>query len=228
LRRAIDAERLVLLPPGVDHVTAAAVLLKGLTAQYLVSDSFRVQPGDMVLVHAAAGGVGLLIGQWLATIGAIAIGTARGSEKVTLAQAHGYRYVIDYGTEDVSARVRELTNGKLCAAVYDSVGRDTWRVSLQCLRTRGTFVNFGQSSGPIEGFSISSLATGSFTATRPKVYDFIATPAELEARAAVLFSMVASGQLRVDTVRQRPLGDIVGVHRDLEARRTVGSVVLIP
>lgn len=226
--RVLDASLLVALPAGVDDVTAAAVLLKGLTAQCLVTDSYRVRADDTVLVHAAAGGVGLLLGQWLADIGAVAIGTARGAEKIAAALEHGYAHMIDYGREDVVARVRELTGGKLCGAVFDSVGRDTWRASLQCLRTRGTFVSFGQSSGHIEGFSITDLSAGSFTAIRPKIYDFIATRAELEARASALFAMISDGRLRVDAITRRRFDDIVQVHRDLEGRRTVGSVVLMP
>lgn len=225
--RVVDALQLVALPASIDDVTAAAVLLKGLTAQFLVSDSYRVQPRDTVLVHAAAGGVGLLLGQWLADIGAIAIGTARGAKKIAVARAHGYAHMIDYGREDVGARVRELTDGKLCAAVYDSVGSDTWRASLQCLRMRGTFVSFGQSSGPIQGFSMTDLVAGSFTATRPKLYDFIATRPELEARSRALFARIADGRLKVDTITRRRFDEVIQVHRDLEGRRTVGSVVLM-
>lgn len=177
--RVVPAARLVPLPDGVRDSAIASALLKGLTAQYLVTASYAVQPGDTVLVHAAAGGVGLLLGPWLAALGATAIGTAGGPEKVALARKHGYAQVIDYRAGDFVAEVARLTGGAGCAAVYDSIGADTWRGSLKCLRRRGVLVNFGQSSGVIRDFALSDLAAGSLTAIRPVLFDYIATRAEL-------------------------------------------------
>lgn len=227
-RRIVPADRLVPLPDGIADDIAAGVLLKGLTVQYLVRSTYRVQPGDAVLVHAAAGGVGLLLGQWLRALGARPIGTASGPEKAARALAHGYDAVIDYRREDFVARVREITGGAGCAVVYDSVGRDTWRGSLACLRRFGSFVNFGQSSGPIEGFTLPDLANGSLSACRPVLFDYIAEPADLEARAAELWQMMLSGQVTADVVNRRPLAEAAQAHRDLESRRTTGTTVLIP
>ncbi|MCP5324205.1 MAG: quinone oxidoreductase [Rhodobacteraceae bacterium] len=226
--RLVPADRLVKLPDGIDTVRIAGALLKGLTAQYLVTASYPVRPGDTVLVHAAAGGVGLLIGPWLKALGARAIGTAGSAEKVELALAHGYDHVINYRETDFAAAVADLTGGAGCAAVYDSVGRDTWRGSLACLRPRGMFVNFGQSSGMIEGFQLSDLAKGSLSACRPVLFDFIAARTELEARAADLFARITSGVVRLDAVQSRPLSEAAAAHADLAGRRTAGSTVLIP
>jgi NADPH2:quinone reductase len=227
--RTVPAERLVKIPDGLDPVQLAGAMLKGLTAQYLVTASYVVRPGDTVLVHAAAGGVGLILGQWLKAIGAHAIGTAGSPEKVALATAHGYDHVINYREDDFVSVVADLTGGKGCAAVYDSVGKDTWRGSLKCLRRRGMFVNFGQSSGMIEGFKLSDLAAGgSLSANRPVLFDYVAERSELHYRAGDLFARIASGQIRLDVTNARPLSEAVAAHRDLEARRTVGSTVLIP
>lgn len=226
--RVVPAERLVKLPEGIAATHIAGALLKGLTAQYLVTSSYPVQPGDTVLVHAAAGGVGLLLGPWLTALGARAIGTAGSPEKVKLALAHGYDHVIDYRAADFATEVATLTGGQGCAAVYDSVGRDTWRGSLACLKPRGMFVNFGQSSGMIEGFQLSDLAKGSLSACRPVLFDYIATRAELEERAADLFARIAAGTLGLDTVHSRPLAEAAAAHADLAARRTTGATVLIP
>jgi NADPH:quinone reductase len=226
--RAIAADRLVRLPPGIDDAAAATLILKGLTAQYLIHSSFRVEPGMHVLVHAAAGGVGLLLGQWLAAKGVTAIGTAGGPEKVALAAAHGYAHVIDYKADDFSARVREITGGQGVDVVYDSVGRDTWRGSFACLRQHGSFVCFGQSSGSIEGFGISDLAKGSFHACRPTLFHYIATAEALQSRAADLFAAIDAGTIRPEVRQRQPLEAVADVHRDLEARRTTGATVLIP
>lgn len=228
-RRVVAADRLLRLPDSIGDVQIAGALLKGLTAQYLVTACHRVQPGDRVLVHAAAGGVGLILGPWLRALGAEAIGTAGGPEKVALARAHGYAHVIDYRAEDFVTRVREITGGQGVVAVYDSVGRDTWRGSLACLAKRGIFVNFGQSSGLIEGFALSDLARGgSLSANRPVLFDYIATRGELLARAQDLFARLADGTLATQTPACRPLQEAAGAHADLEARRTTGSQVLIP
>ncbi|MFZ1337500.1 MAG: quinone oxidoreductase [Paracoccaceae bacterium] len=225
--RVVPADRLVPLPAGIEPATAAGALLKGLTAQYLVTASYRVQAGDTVLVHAAAGGVGLLLGPWLAALGATAIGTAGGPEKVALARRHGYAEVIDYRADDFVAEVVRLTAGAGCNAVYDSVGADTWRGSLKCLRRRGVFVNFGQSSGMIRDFALSDLAAGSLTAIRPVLFDYIVTRAELLARSADLFARITDGTLQLDVVNTRPLRDAGALHADMEARRTMGSTVLL-
>ncbi|MGB3900292.1 MAG: quinone oxidoreductase [Mesorhizobium sp.] len=227
-RRTLDAAHLVKLPDAIDDATAASIMLKGLTAQYLVTSTYPVKAGDTVLVHAAAGGVGLLLGQWLKAIGATAIGTAGSAEKVELARKHGYSHVINYRTEDFVARVKEITGGSGCEVVYDSVGHDTWRGSLKCLKRFGMFANFGQSSGLIRDFALSDLAAGSLSACRPTLFDYIATRAELERRSADLFARLTSGEVRADTVARRPLQEAAAVHADLEARRTVGATVLIP
>ncbi len=224
--RVLPADRLVPIPDGVTDEQAASLMLKGLTAHYLLHAAFKVEPGMAVLVQAAAGGVGLLLGQWLAALGATAIGTAGGPDKAALARAHGYTEVIDYRAGDFIEPVRALTGGVHVA--YDGVGRDTWRGSLACLRTRGAFVSFGQASGPIEGFGLGDLAKGSFTACRPVLFHYIADPAELRARAADLFAAVAAGVLTAEVRQRLPLAEAARAHRDLEARRTTGATVLIP
>lgn len=228
-RRVVGAERLVPLPNGVSDVLAAGALLKGLTAQYLVTACHKVQPGDRVLVHAAAGGVGLLLGQWLRALGATAIGTAGSDEKAALAGQHGYAHVINYRTQDFVAEVRDLTRGQGVAVVYDSVGKDTWAGSLKCLARRGMFVNFGQSSGMISGFALSDLARGgSLSANRPVLFDYISTRAELLNRSDDLFTRLQDGTLQTQAPQTRPLQEAGLAHSDLEGRRTTGATVLIP
>src|ERR1700692_2031544 len=175
-QRVVAAERLVKLPDAIAFDVAASVMLKGLTAQFLLTSCVEVKAGHTVLVHAAAGGVGVLLGQWLEALGAASIGAAGSPEKVAMAKANGYGHVINYRSEDFAARVQEITGGKRCDVVYDSVGKDTWRGSLKCLRMRGMFVCFGQSSGPIADFKMLELATGgSLFATRPMLFDYIKT-----------------------------------------------------
>ncbi|TDE39133.1 quinone oxidoreductase family protein [Antarcticimicrobium sediminis] len=227
-QRVVPADRLVRLPDGIDPTLIAGAMLKGLTAQYLVTSSYKVQAGDTVLVHAAAGGVGLILGQWLHSLGARAIGTAGTPEKMALARAHGYDHVINYRTEDFTKVVTELTDGKGCAAVYDSVGADTWRGSLKCLQPRGMFVNFGQSSGMITGFALSDLAAGgSLSANRPVLFDYIAARAELLSRSEDLFSRILNGTIQLDVATRRPLAEAGAAHSALEARQTSGSTILI-
>lgn len=227
--RSIPADRLVRLPDGIGDEVAATVMLKGLTAQYLIHSTFRVEPGMTVLVQAAAGGVGLLIGQWLAAKGVTAIGTAGGPDKVALAIAHGYAHAIDYRSGDFAAEVRALTGGKGVDVVYDSVGKDTWRGSLACLRPRGMFVTFGQSSGVIEGFTLGDLAAGgSLSACRPSLFHYIAAPDELAARAADLFAMLQRGGITAEVRQRFALADVAEAHRALESRATSGATVLIP
>jgi NADPH2:quinone reductase len=226
-RRVIAADRLVKLPDTISDEIAATVMLKGLTVQYLVTSTFAVKAGDVALVHAAAGGVGLLMGQWLKALGATAIGTVGSPEKAELARAHGYDHVIDYRRDDFVAAALGVTNGRGCDVVYDSVGRDTWAGSLKSLRKRGTFVSFGQSSGPIEGFSLSMLAQGgSLSASRPMLFHFIEERAELEARAADLFSRLASGAVTAEVRQRFPLVAAADAHRALEGRATTGASVL--
>jgi NADPH2:quinone reductase len=228
-QRVVPAERLVKLPDAIDFDVAASVMLKGLTAQFLLTSCYPVKAGDTVLVHAAAGGVGLLLGQWLKVLGAHSIGTAGSPEKVALAKANGYSHVIDYRAEDFVARVKEITGSKGCDVVYDSVGKDTWRGSLKCLRMRGMFVHFGQSSGMIADFKFSELASGgSLYATRPMLFDYIKTREELSSRAADLFARLASGQIKAHIGQRVALQDAAAAHRDLESRRTMGATVLLP
>ncbi|WP_026784442.1 quinone oxidoreductase family protein [Pleomorphomonas koreensis] len=228
-RRIIAADRLIRLPDGISDEIAATVMLKGLTVQYLVTSTFPVKAGDVALVHAAAGGVGLLMGQWLKALGATAIGTAGSPEKAELARAHGYDHVIDYRRDDFVAVVRDITQGRGCDVVYDSVGRDTWAGSLRCLRKRGAFVSFGQSSGPIEGFSLAMLAQGgSLSACRPMLFHYIEERAELEARAADLFARLAAGAVRAEVRQRFALANAADAHRALEGRATSGASVLIP
>src|SRR3984957_11344273 len=225
----VAAERLVKLPDAIAFDVAASVMLKGLTAQFLLTSCFEVKAGHTVLVHAAAGGVGLLLGQWLKSLGATAIGTAGSPDKAALARANGYTHVIDYRAEDFVARVKEITDSKGCDVVYDSVGKDTWRGSLKCLRMRGMFVHFGQSSGMIADFKFSDLASGgSLYATRPTLFDYIKSREDLASRAADLFARLASGEIKAHVGQRVRLRDAAAAHRDLESRRTTGSTVLLP
>ncbi len=226
--RVIPADRLVPLPDAIPDEVAATLMLKGLTAHYLTHSSFAVAPGMDVLVHAAAGGMGLLLGQWLAARGVRAIGTAGGPEKVALARAHGYSEVIDYRAGDFVDAVRAATGGAGVHVVYDGVGGDTWRGSLDCLRLRGTFICFGQASGPVEGFGLKDLGRGSFFASRPTLFHHIADPEELRWRAADLFGVVTSGAVRSAVSQSWPLAQVGAAHAALEGRRTTGATVLIP
>ncbi|HUX73284.1 MAG TPA: quinone oxidoreductase [Steroidobacteraceae bacterium] len=228
-RRVVPADRLVKIPDGVAFEIAASLMLKGLTAQFLVNSCYPVKAGDTVLVHAAAGGVGLLLGQWLKALGAQAIGTVGSAQKAGIARAHGYAQVIDYRTEDFAARVAEITAAKGCDVVYDSVGNDTWRGSLKCLKRRGMFVSFGQSSGMIGEFKLADLAVGgSLFASRPVLFDYIAGREELQSRAADLFRRVAALQIRAHVGQRFSMSDAAEAHRALAARRTIGATVLLP
>jgi NADPH2:quinone reductase len=228
-RRVVPADRLVKLPDSIGFETAASVMLKGLTAQFLLTSCFAVKPGHTVLVHAAAGGVGLLLGQWLKLLGATAIGTVGSADKVEIAEANGYAHVVNKRSEDFAARVEEITGGKRCDVVYDSVGNDTWRGSLKCLKLRGTFVCFGQSSGPIADFKMLDLATGgSLYACRPMLFDYIKTRVELQSRADDLFARLAAGEIRAHVGQQMSLRNAGDAHRALASRRTIGATVLLP
>ena len=202
-------------------------MLKGLTAQFLLTSCYPVKAGDTVLVHAAAGGVGLLLGQWLRSIGAIAIGTVGAPEKTSIALANGYSHILDKSRGDFELAVRELAP-KGCDVVYDSVGKDTWRGSLKVLKPRGMFVSFGQSSGAITEFKIADLASGgSLYASRPMLFDYIRSREELRMRADDLFARLAAGAIRAHIGRRMPLAEAAEAHRALASRRTIGATVLL-
>jgi len=228
-QRVIEARHLVKIPDGIADETTAAMMLKGMTAEYLLRRTYAVKPGDAVLVHAAAGGVGLILGQWLSSLGVTLIGTAGSDEKVALAKANGYQHVINYRKDDFVAAVKDITSGKKCDVVYDSVGKDTFEGSLDCLKVRGMFVSFGQSSGPIPPISINLLAQkGSLYATRPSLFAYIATRPELEESANALFDVVKAGTVKVAVNQRYALKDAAQAHIDLESRKTTGTTVLIP
>ncbi len=228
-RRVVPVDRLVKIPDGVPFDSAASLMLKGLTAQFLVTSCFPVGSGHTVLVHAAAGGVGLLLGQWLRALGATAIGTVGATEKMAVALANGYTHVVNYREVDFPARVAEITGGRGCDVVYDSVGKDTWRGSLKCLKHRGLFASFGQSSGMITDFKLADLAAGgSLFASRPVLFDYIRAREELERRAEDLFARVAAGTVRAHVGQRFALRDARGAHEALAARRTTGATVLLP
>ncbi len=226
--RTIAADSLVKLPDAIGFEQAAAAMLKGMTAEYLVHKSGAVQPGDTVLVHAAAGGTGLLLCQWLAHAGATVIGCAGGDKKCGLATAHGCRHAIDYRREDVAARVAEITGGEGIAVVYDSVGRDTAEASVACLRPGGTLVLYGSSSGAPAQSTLAAAAAKSIRVVRPGLFQENDTSAALQARASALFEVLESGAVAPLIDRRYPLADAADAHRDLEARRTTGQSVLIP
>ena len=226
--RSIAADALVTLPDAIGFEQAAATMLKGMTAEYLVHRSGAVQPGDPVLVHAAAGGTGLLLCQWLAHAGATVIGCAGSDEKCALTEAHGCRHAIDYRREDVAARVAELTGDEGLAVVYDSVGRDTAEASVACLRPGGTLVLYGSSSGTPAQSVLAGAAAKSLRVVRPGLFDENATPAALRARAGALFEVLESGAVAARIDKRYALADAADAHRDLEARRTTGQSILIP
>ncbi len=226
--RVIDARSLVRLPPEIDDRHAAALMLKGLTTWYLLTRSYRVQPGDFVLLYAAAGGVGSIAAQWAASIGAHVIGVVGSEQKRELALANGCEAVV-LTDEDIPARVRELTAGVGVPVVYDSVGRDTFMQSLDCLRPHGLMVSFGNASGPVDPVAPLELQKrGSLYLTRPTLIDFIRERADFEAGCSALFERVRSGAVRIEIGQQYALERAADAHRDLEARRTVASTVLIP
>lgn len=225
--RVIAADWLVPIPDGVDDRTAAAALLKGMTVRYLLRATFPVGPEHVVLFHAGAGGVGQIAGQWLKAIGATAIATAGGPEKCRIAAEAGYTHVIDYRSEDFVARVGELTGGEKCHVVYDSVGKDTFPGSLDCLRPRGLFVSFGNASGPVPPYDMLLLSQkGSLFATRPTLFSYTAKRSELLETAADLFAMIASGAVKITIGQEFALDDVVACHEAMEGRGTIGSTVL--
>ncbi|MBQ5940485.1 quinone oxidoreductase [Massilia sp. AB1] len=227
--RTMPAHVLVKLPDAVSFETAAAMMLQGLTVQYLFRSTYPLMTGQTILFHAAAGGVGLIACQWARALGVNLIGTVGSKEKGELALAHGAAHVINYNEEDIVARVREITNGTGVPVVYDSVGKDTFFRSLDCLKPRGLMVSFGNSSGAVEPFSPGELAKrGSLYLTRPTLGAYMATRPELEAMAADLFGMVESGKVKIEVNQTFPLSRAADAHRALESRRTTGSTVLLP
>ncbi|MDO9411850.1 MAG: quinone oxidoreductase [Pseudolabrys sp.] len=227
--RVMPAERAVKLPDNISYEQAAAMMLKGMTAQYLLNRTFKVKKGDIVLVHAAAGGVGLILCQWANHLGATVIGTVGSKDKGELAKKNGAHHIILYRDEDFAARVKEITSGKLCDVVYDGIGNDTFPKSLDCIRPLGMFVSFGSASGPVKAFDINLLqGKGSLFATRPTLNHYAAKREDLVAIAGDLFSVVGSGAVKIPASHTYALKDAAQAHKDLEARKTTGSVILVP
>lgn len=226
--RLIAADRLVKLPDFISDATAASIMLQGMTARYLLRETYPVTSETVFLFHAAAGGVGLIVCQWAKALGATMIGTVGSDAKGELAKAAGCTHVINYRTEDYVARVREITGGAMCDVVYDGVGKDTFPSSLDCLKPKGLWVSFGNASGPVPPFEMALLsAKGSLFATRPTLMTYTARREDLLANAADLFAMIAKGAIKVEPTTY-PLKDAAQAHRDLEARKTTGSIVLLP
>ncbi len=227
--RLLPADRAVKLPEQISDQQAAGMMLKGMTVQYLLHRTFKVQKGMNVLIHAAAGGVGSIFCQWASHIGANVIGTVGSPEKAEIAKSNGCHHTILYRDEDFVARVKEITGGALCDVVYDSIGKATFPQSLDCIRPIGTFVSFGSASGPISAFDISLLQTkGSLFATRPTLVTYIAKRDDLLKTANALFEVVIGGQVKIPVNQKYPLKDAQQAHRDLESRKTTGSSILIP
>src|ERR1700738_3863721 len=227
--RRVPADRAVKLPASISYEQAAAMMLKGMTAEYLVRRTFKVEKGMNVLMHAAAGGVGLILCQWGNHLGATVIGTVGSKDKAALAKANGAHHTVLYREENFPARGKEITGGKLCHVVYDGVGKDTFPASLDCIRPLGVFASFGSASGPIEAFNIGILAQkGSLFATRPTLNTYTASRQDLLATAKDLFDAVSSGAVKIPINQKYPLKDAQKAHRDLESRATTGSSILIP
>ena len=225
----LPASRLVKIPEGITFEQAAAVLLKGQTTEYLLQRTYPLQSGETCLFHAAAGGVGLLFGQWASSIGASVIGTVGSQEKAELARAHGFAHVINYQTEDVVQRVLEITQGQKVPVVYDGVGRDTFDRSLDCLQPRGLMVSFGNASGAPDPLDLQTLANkGSLYITRPTMLTYTATDKELQQSSQDLFARVLSGDVRIEINQRYALADVQQAHRDLENRKTTGSTIIQP
>ncbi|MXN74671.1 NADPH:quinone reductase [Burkholderia sp. 4701] len=227
--RVLPADRLVKLPDGIGYDEAASVMLQGLTAHYLLRRTYPVKAGDTILIHAAAGGVGLLVCQWAKALGATVIGTVSSDEKAEIAKAHGCDHPIVYTRENFTERVRAITNDALLPVVYDSIGKDTYIGSLDCLAPRGLFVSFGNASGPLPPIDSKELSSrGSLFFTRPTLFSYIAKRADLEAAAAELFDVILSGKVKTSINQRYPLAEVARAHADLEARKTTGSTILVP
>ncbi len=227
--RVMPAAHVVRLPEGIDFETAAAMMLQGLTVQYLFRRTYPLRGGETILFHAAAGGVGLIACQWARALGVTMIGTVGSDEKAALAKAHGCVHVINYNKENFVERVREITGGAGVPVVYDSIGADTFTGSLDCLAPLGMLVSFGAASGPVPPFSLQELASrGSLYVTRPTLFTHIARRDDLQQMAAELFAMVDSGKIKIPVNQRYALKDVAQAHRDLEARKTTGSTILLP
>lgn len=227
--RTLSEHWLVKLPAKISYEEGAAMMLKGLTVQYLFRQTYELQKGDTILFHAAAGGVGLIACQWARYLGVNLIGTVSSKEKGDLAMANGASHIINYTTEDVRQRVLDITNGKKVKVVYDSVGKSTWEISLDCLQPRGLMVNFGNASGAVTGVTLNILAQkGSLYVTRPVLGTYIATREKLETAANELFDLVERGIIKIKIGQKFPLERVQEAHRDLESRKTMGSTILIP
>ncbi len=227
--RNVSVSNLVKIPDAISDSTAAGMMLKGMTVRYLLRATYRVKPGDTILLHAAAGGVGLIASQWAKALGATVIGTVGSDAKMEIAKAHGCAHVINSSTENVVARVKEITGGKGVPVVYDGVGQATFMTSLDCLSPRGLLVSFGNASGPVQGVSLGILASkGSLYVTRPTLKNFIETQAEFTETTHELIDMVQSGKVKIPVNQTYALADVVQAHRDLEARKTTGTTVLVP
>ena len=225
--RVMPAQHLVKLPRGIEFETAAGMMLKGLTVQYLFRRTYKLQRGQTILFHAAAGGVGLIAMQWAKTLGVTVIGTVGSEEKAELARAHGCDHVILYKQENIVERVRELTNGRMVPVVYDSVGKDTFSASLDCLQPYGLMVSFGNASGPVPPVALTALK-GTLYLTRPSLVPHVANRKNLEEMAADLFKQVSSGKVKIRIDQRHPMADAAQAHRDLEGRKTTGQTVLLP
>src|SRR5436305_1863297 len=227
--RNVPADRAVKVPANISHEQAAGMMLKGMTAEYLVRRTFKVEKGHTILMHAAAGGVGLILCQWAAHLGATVIGTVGSKEKAELAKKNGCHHTILYKDEDFVAKVKDITGGKLCDVVYDGVGKTTFPASLDCIKPLGMFVSFGSASGQIDAFNINILqAKGSLFATRPTLNTYTAKREDLLKTANELFEVVTSGAVKIPVNQKYPLKDAQQAHRDLESRKTTGSTILIP
>lgn len=227
--RVMPADRVVKVPDGVDDRTAAAMMLKGMTVEYLLRRTFKVQPGDTILFHAAAGGVGLIACAWAKHLGATVIGTVGSEEKAALARAHGCDHPVIYTRESFKDRVMEITEGRGVPVVYDSIGKSTFMESLDCLSPRGLMVSYGNSSGPVDKFETGVLAAkGSLYLTRPSLVTYTASREDLLASSAALFDVVQKGIVKIEINQTYPLSEAVQAHRDLEGRKTTGSTVLLP
>lgn len=227
--RLLPADRAVKLPDSISYEQAAGMMLKGMTAQYLVNRTYKVTKGSTVLMHAAAGGVGQILCQWANHLGATVIGTVGSKEKGEIAKANGCHHIIYYRDEDFAERVKEITDGKLCDVVYDGIGKTTFPASLDCLRPLGMFASFGSASGQIDAFNINILQTkGSLFATRPTLNHYVAKREDLLATANDLFNVVASGAVKIPVNQKYGLKDAQQAHRDLEGRGTTGSSILVP
>ncbi|MBN9277330.1 MAG: quinone oxidoreductase [Hyphomicrobium sp.] len=227
--RLAPADKLVKLPDAIPYETGAAMMLQGMTVQYLLRRTYKVGPETTLLMHAAAGGIGLIACQWAKHLGATIIGTASSDEKCALAKAAGATHMINYKTENFVERVNQITGGKKCDVVYDSIGKDTFPASLDCLKPLGLFVTFGNASGPIDAFNAGILAAkGSLYMTRPTLNTYTATRADLVATAKDLFDVVASGAVKINVNHKFALKDAAQAHKDLEGRKTTGSIILLP